>query len=54
MPFNNTKGSFITNFATVPFKLIGPDANASQQLLLNKQGGTQSPDVKNIVILDKK
>ncbi|MDU3267381.1 MAG: DUF637 domain-containing protein [Klebsiella oxytoca] len=36
------------------FKLIGPDANASQQLLLNKQGGTQSPDVKNIVILDKK
>ncbi|WP_284144898.1 hemagglutinin repeat-containing protein [Pectobacterium colocasium] len=36
------------------FKLIGPDASKSQQFMLNKQGGTQLPDVKNISIIDKK
>lgn len=36
------------------FKLIGPDASKSQQFMLNKQGGTQTPDVKNISIVDKK
>ena len=36
------------------YKLIGPDANKSQQLMLEKQGGTQLPEVKNIAILDKK
>ncbi|MBN3059882.1 VENN motif pre-toxin domain-containing protein [Pectobacterium versatile] len=35
------------------FKLIGPDASKSQQFMLNKQGGTQLPDVKNISIIDK-
>ncbi|WJM85362.1 hypothetical protein QUF31_20135 [Dickeya chrysanthemi] len=36
------------------FKLIGPDASKSQQFMLNKQGGTQLPDVKNISVIDRK
>lgn len=36
------------------FKLIGPGAGESQQVLLNKQGGEHLPVVKNIEILDKK
>jgi hypothetical protein len=36
------------------FKLIGPDAGKSQQFMLNKQGGTQLPDVSNVTVVDKK
>ena len=36
------------------FKLIGPDASKSQQFMLNKQGGSQLPEVKNITVVDKK
>jgi len=36
------------------FKLIGPDANRSQQFLLNKQGGTQLPPFYNISVKDSK
>jgi len=36
------------------FKLIGPEASKPQQFMLNKQGGTQLPDVENISIVDKK
>lgn len=35
------------------FKLIVPDASKSQQFMLNKQGGTHLPEVKNISIKDK-
>lgn len=36
------------------FKLIGPDASKSQQFMLNKQGGNQLPEVKNLKVVDKK
>ena len=36
------------------FKMIGPEASKSQQYMLNKQGGSHLPDIKNIEILDKK
>ncbi|WP_177329233.1 hemagglutinin repeat-containing protein, partial [Pseudomonas sp. SHC52] len=36
------------------FKMIGPDASKSQQFLLNKQGGEHLPEVKNILIRDRK
>jgi len=36
------------------FKLIGPDASKSQKFMLNKQGGSQLPDAKNITVLGKK
>ena len=36
------------------FKLIGPDASKSQKFMLNKQGGSQLPEVKNITVVDKK
>lgn len=36
------------------FKLIGPDASKSQQFMLNKQDGSQLPEVKNITVVDKK
>jgi hypothetical protein len=35
-------------------KMIGPDASKSQQFLLNKQGGQHLPEVKNILIIDRK
>nr|WP_237397765.1 RHS repeat-associated core domain-containing protein [Gilliamella sp. Pas-s25] len=36
------------------YKLLGPDAKLSQKYLLNKQGGTLTPNVNNIQIVDKK
>lgn len=36
------------------FKMIGPDANKSQQFLLNKQGGEHLPAIENIKIIDRK
>lgn len=36
------------------FKLIGPDASKSQQFMMNKQGGSQLSEVKNITVVDKK
>ncbi len=36
------------------FKMLGPDANPSQQWLLGRQGGTTLPEVKNIRIGDVK
>uniref|UniRef100_UPI001EF5C099 VENN motif pre-toxin domain-containing protein n=2 Tax=Snodgrassella TaxID=1193515 RepID=UPI001EF5C099 len=36
------------------YKMLGPDANASQKHLLNKRGGALLPDVNNIKIIDKK
>jgi RHS repeat-associated protein len=36
------------------YKLLGSDAKPSQKYLLNKQGGTLTPNVSNIRIVDKK
>jgi RHS repeat-associated protein len=36
------------------YKLLGSDAKLSQKYLLNKQGGTLTPNVSNIRIVDKK
>lgn len=36
------------------YKMLGPDAKPSQLYLLNKQGGTLTPEVSNISIVDRK
>lgn len=36
------------------FKMLGPDAANSQKYILNKQGGSQLPEAKNISVVDKK
>lgn len=36
------------------YKMLGSDAKPSQKYQLNKQGGSLTPNVSNINILDKK
>lgn len=52
--FDVPKNSLLQGGKDGWFKLICPDASKSQQFLLNKQGGSQLPDAKNITVLEKK
>lgn len=36
------------------YKMLGPDAKPSQKYLLNKQGGSLTPDLSNIKVVGKK
>lgn len=36
------------------YKMLGPDAQLSQKYLLNKRGGSLTPDVSNIKVVGKK
>ena len=51
--FNAPTNSLIQGGKNGWYKMLDPDANPSQKYLLNKKGGSVTPDVINIKVVGK-